>query len=185
MRVPLNLRTPLPPDDEDRELVELGRHRGFPAQVMKKVEQKLAEHRASHHRVVRPAETDARDFHHLLAERFLLRVELVHGQLREARLLARRRLHEHRGGEPAAGRGNGERRHPDCGFHDFLRVFIVMAARSLVQPRGANQMLWNPINALTFENQYPKISRSMESANVSIPYHATGIATARIVVPAR
>ena len=115
VREPFDLRAPLPPDDQDRKLVEPGRHRGLPAQVIEQIEQPLAEHRAADQRVIGSAETDAGNLHDLLAERLLLLVELIHGELRKARLLAGRGLRKHRGGEPAAGGGERKRRDPDWG----------------------------------------------------------------------
>src|SRR6476659_3429177 len=41
---------------------------------MIEIEQSLAEHGAAHHRIVRPRETDAGDFHYLLSKRTLLLV---------------------------------------------------------------------------------------------------------------
>jgi hypothetical protein len=71
---------------------------------------------------------------------------------------------------------------------DFMissKFFLIERARSLVQPKDASQIVWNPINALTFEIQYPKSWGSMESANVGIPCHATRAAVTRIVMLAR
>src|ERR1700680_1355804 len=106
MRVPLDLRAPLPPDDEDRKFVELDRDRGFPAQIVKQVEQPLTQNRAAQHRIIRPGNADAGDLHDLLAKRLLALLELVHGELREAPLLARRGLRERHGRAPPTASGD-------------------------------------------------------------------------------
>src|ERR1700738_4321284 len=139
MRVPFDLRAPLPPDDQNCEFIELRRDRSWPAQIIKQIEQPLAEHRAAYHRIVRSAEADAGNLHDLLAERLLLLVGLVPGQLRKTRLLSGRGLRENRGGKPAAGRGNRERRNPDRGrVHDFLR-FVLIGEEMLFQRYLARQ----------------------------------------------
>jgi hypothetical protein len=103
----------LPPDDQDREFIDLGRHRGLPTQIIEQIVQPLAQHGAADHRVIGSAEADAGDLHDLLAERLLLLVELIHRELREARFLAGCGTDEHRGGEPAAGGRDRKGREPD------------------------------------------------------------------------
>ena len=46
---------------------------------------------------------------------------------------------KHRGGKPAAGGGNRERRHPDCRFHDFLPVLFVAGEASPAAARRASR----------------------------------------------
>ncbi len=55
---------------------------------MKKIEHSLPEHGAAQQRIVGAADTDARNLHDLLGDRFLLVGELIHRQLRKAWLFA-------------------------------------------------------------------------------------------------
>jgi hypothetical protein len=91
---------------------------------MKEVEQPLPEHGASHQGIVRPANPDTRNLHDLLAERLLRLAELIHRELWKARFFAGRGRCKHRSSDPAASRGQHQRRHKNCGFHDFLRTFL-------------------------------------------------------------
>jgi hypothetical protein len=103
-----------------RPMIRMANGNGrFPTQIMEEIEQPLSENRAAHHRIVGAGEPDARDFHHLFAERALLLVQLLHRELRKARLLAARRQSKEACGKPAAGRGKRKRGQPEVArFHD-------------------------------------------------------------------
>ena len=92
MREPFHLRAPLPPNDEDRKLIELQRQRCLPAQVIKQIEHFLSENGAAEHRIVWAGKTDPRNFHDLLRERTLVLVERIHRQLGKARRFAHDRV---------------------------------------------------------------------------------------------
>ena len=81
MGEPFHLRAPLPTDDEDGHLVELGRHGRVPAQIVDQVVHALRLDWTAQHRIVGTAEPYDRDLHDLLADRAPLVVELFQGQL--------------------------------------------------------------------------------------------------------
>src|ERR1700687_1926727 len=96
MREPLHLRTPLPPDNEDRKLIELQRHRCLPSQIIQEIEHLLSEHRAAEQGIVWAGETYLRNLHDLPRERVLPVIQLIHRELRKAWLFAHgMRFHHH------------------------------------------------------------------------------------------